>query len=55
MSEPTTNPQPYGPGVEKSVEEILAAATPQPFGDEMIIDELTEEEQRIFLDAINNA
>jgi hypothetical protein len=55
MSEPTTHPRPGGHSLEESVEDILAAAKPLPFGDEMIIDDLTDDEERIFLDAINNA
>lgn len=55
MSEPTAHPPAYGQTLEKSVDEILAGARPLPFGDEMIIEELTEDEQRDFLDAIKNA
>ena len=55
MSEPTAHPRPYGHSLEESVEDILAAAKPLPFGDEMIIDDLTDEQQRVFFDAISNA
>lgn len=55
MTEPVTHRPVHGSMPEKSVEEILAAACPLPFGDEMIIEELTDEEQRVFLDAIANA
>jgi hypothetical protein len=55
MSEPTDRLRPYGHSLEQSVEDILTAARPLSLGDEMIIDDLTDEEQRVFLDAINNA
>ena len=55
MPEPTTHPQPYGHSLEESVEDILATAKPLPFGEEMIIEDLTEHEERLFIDAINNA
>lgn len=55
MTEPSAHRPTHGHSLEESVEDILANAQPLPFGDEMIIDDLTEEEQRVFLDAINNA
>jgi hypothetical protein len=39
---------------EESVEEILAAARPLPLGGEMIIEDLTDEEEQAFYDAIDN-
>jgi hypothetical protein len=39
---------------EESVEEILAAARPVPPLDETIIEDLTEEEERAFYEAIDN-
>lgn len=39
---------------EKSIEETLAAARSLPSGDEMIIDDLTDEEQRRFYEAIED-
>lgn len=40
---------------EQSVEEILAAARPLPSGDEMVIEDLTEEEERRFYEALQAA
>ncbi|MGH3503137.1 MAG: hypothetical protein ACRDQA_19915 [Nocardioidaceae bacterium] len=48
-------PLPYGASLERSREEVLRAARPLPPHDEMIIEDLTEDEERIFLDAILNA
>jgi hypothetical protein len=36
---------------EQSVEEILAVARPLPSGDEMVIEDLTAEEERRFFEA----
>lgn len=44
----------HGDSLEKSVEEILAAAHPLPPLDEMIIEDLTDEEERAFYEAIDN-
>lgn len=44
-----------GESLERSKEEVLAAAKPLPPDDEAVIEDLTEEEDRIFLDAILNA
>lgn len=56
MSEPhaghTTS---YGPTLERSTDEILQAARPQPWDDEMIIEDLTEDEETLFVDAIRDA
>lgn len=45
----------YGATLEKSVVEILASAQPLPSGDEMVIEDLTEEEERLFFEAIRDA
>jgi len=56
MSEPETRrPASYGPSLERSREEVLAAARPLPPHEEMIIEDLTEDEERLFLNAILNA
>lgn len=55
MSKSTGHPSGSGHTLEKSVEDILADAQPLPFGDEMIIEELSEDEQRVFLAAIAEA
>jgi hypothetical protein len=56
MSEPgSSGPASYGEGLERSREEVLAAARPLPPHEEMIIQDLTEDEECIFLDAILNA
>lgn len=56
MSEPEARePASYGASLERSREEVLAAARPLPPHEEMIIKDLTEDEERVFLDAILNA
>ena len=55
MTEPAGHRPAFGESLERSVEELLAAARPLPFGDEMVIEGLTEEEERVFLDAVLNA
>ena len=55
MNEPSTERRHRGATLEKSVEAILAAARPLPVGDEMIIDNLTEDEERKFFEAIRQA
>jgi hypothetical protein len=54
MAEPAKKQAPRGESLEKSVEEILAAARPIPPLDETIIEDLTEEEEQAFYDAIDN-
>lgn len=44
-----------GAPLERTREEILAAAKPLPPLEEMVIEDLTDEEDRRFLDAIFNA
>ncbi len=55
MNEPSTERRHHGPTLEKSVASILAAARPLPAGDEMIIDGLTEDEERKFFEAMRRA
>ena len=56
MSEPgVRRPTSSGESLERSKEEVLAAARPLPPHEEMIIEDLTEDEERIFLDTILNA
>jgi hypothetical protein len=54
MAERAKRRAPRGDSLEKSVEEILAAARPLPPLNEMIIEDLTEEEERAFYEAIDN-
>jgi hypothetical protein len=44
----------HGDSREESVEETLAAARPLPPLEESIIEDLTEEEERAFYEAIDN-
>jgi hypothetical protein len=44
-----------GVGLERSREEVLRAARPLPPDDEVLVVDLTEDEDRVFLDAILNA
>jgi hypothetical protein len=44
-----------GRSLERSREEALAAARPLPPHDEMLIEDLTDEEERIFVEAILGA
>lgn len=55
MNEPSAERRHPGPTLEKSVASILAAARPLPLGDEMIIDDLTEDEERRFFEAMRRA
>lgn len=55
MSEPVDRLKPFGPTLERSPEDILRAAQPLPWDDEMIIEDLSEDEERIFLAAIHDA
>ena len=41
-----------GASLEQSKEEVLAAARPLPPHEEMLIEDLTDEEERIFVEAI---
>jgi hypothetical protein len=56
MSEPELRkPASKGVSLERSREDVLRAARPLPPDDEVLIEDLTEDEDRIFLDAILNA
>jgi hypothetical protein len=54
VTTPETNDHAYEP-VEETPDEILASAAPFPPFEEMVIDGLTEEEDRIFLETILSA
>lgn len=56
MSEPNAHAdRSSGATLERTREEILAAAKPLPPAEDMVIEDLTEDEDRRFLDAIFNA
>ncbi len=56
MSEPgAPEPAPRGANLERSREEALAAAGPLPPHEDMMIEDLTDEEERIFVEAILDA
>jgi hypothetical protein len=56
MSEPEARrPASRGASLERSREEVLAAARPLPPHEEMLIEDLTDEEDRIFVEAIFDA
>jgi hypothetical protein len=56
MSEPERQqPACKGASLERSREEVLAAARPLPPHEEMLIEDLTDEEDRIFVEAIFDA
>ena len=56
MSEPgAPEPAPRGASLERSREEVLAAARPLPPHEDMVIEDLTDEEERIFVEAILDA
>jgi len=56
MSEPDAGrPASRGASLERSRVEALAAARPLPPHEEMLIEDLTDEEDRIFVEAIFNA
>lgn len=56
MSEPEPrNPASKGASLERSREEVLAVARPLPPHEEMLIEDLTDEEERIFVEAILDA
>jgi hypothetical protein len=44
----------YGITLERSREDVLDAARPLPSDDEMVIEELSDDEDRIFLAAIRD-
>lgn len=56
MSEPETHEPAFkGASLERSREEVLAAARPLPPDEEALIEGLTDEEERIFVEAIFSA
>jgi hypothetical protein len=55
MTEPVARQRSYDDSLEESVEDILAAARPLPSGDAMVIEDLTEEEERLFFEALRDA
>ena len=56
MSEPgALKPAPRGASLERSREEVLAVARPLPPHEDMVIDDLTDEEERIFVESILDA
>jgi hypothetical protein len=44
-----------GAALQRSKEEVLAAARPLPPHEEMLIEDLTDEEERVFVEAILDA
>ena len=56
MSEPNArDPASDGASLERSREELLAAARPLPPHEDMLIEDLTPEEDRVFVEAIFDA
>lgn len=56
MSEPgAREPASNGATLERSREAVLAAARPLPPAEEMLIEDLTEDEERLFVEAILDA
>jgi hypothetical protein len=56
MSKPEVRkPASKGASLERSKNEVLAAARPLPLHEEMLIEDLTDEEERIFVEAILDA
>ena len=56
MSEPgAQEPASNGATLERSREAVLAAARPLPPAEEMLIEDLTEDEERLFVEAILDA
>ena len=51
----TASHQPNQSSLERTVSELLAAARPLPDGDDMVIDDLTTDEETAFYEAIRNA
>ena len=48
-------PVPRGGSLERNREEVLAAARPLPPHEDMVIEDLTDEEERVFVEAILDA
>lgn len=55
VSEPDAAWQWSGESLERSPEEVLASLRPLPPADEMLIEDLTEEEDRLFMAAVLDA
>ena len=56
MSEPATRqPASRGASLERSREDVLAAARPLPPDEDALIEDLTDEEDRVFIEAIFDA
>jgi hypothetical protein len=56
VSEPRTRePASNGATLERSRETVLAAARPLPPTEEMLIEDLTEDEERLFVEVILDA
>ena len=56
MSEPAARqPAPRGTSLERSREEVLTAARPLPSNEDALIEGLTDEEERVFIEAIFDA
>jgi len=49
------SPDPQGPSRERSRDDVLAAAQPLPPDKDVLIDDLTEDEDRLFLAAVLEA
>jgi hypothetical protein len=48
-------PDPLGPSRERSRDDVLAAAQPLPPDEDVLIDDLTEDEDRLFVAAVLDA
>lgn len=48
-------PDPRGPSQERSRADVLAAAQPLPPDEDVLIDDLTEDEDRLFIAAVLDA
>lgn len=48
-------PDPQGPSQERSRADVLAAAQPLPPDEDVLIDDLTEDEDRLFIAAVLDA
>jgi hypothetical protein len=56
VSEPgAKEPVPNGATLERSREAVLAAARPLPPAEEMLVQDLTDDEERRFVEAIRDA
>lgn len=55
MPEPDTSTDRETGNLERSKHEVLTAARPLPDDDDSVIEDLTDDEDRLFVDAILNA